>query len=85
MSLESTNRPSIPATSEAEDDSYVDPILFEEGAYADQQDYEQTIDALADHINRGVAVPRGREPREATDLKEEATDAPIVTVTGSGR
>lgn len=69
MSLESANRPSIPATPEAEDDSYVDPILFEEGVYADQQDYEQTIDALADRINRGVAIPCGREPREASDLQ----------------
>jgi len=69
MSLESANRPSIPATPEAEGVSYVDPILFEEGAYADQQNYEQTIDALADRINRGLAVPRGREPREASDLE----------------
>lgn len=68
MSLDSANNKSALAAPEAEDDSYVDPILFAEGAYADQQDYEQTIDALADRINEGVAVPRGREPREASDL-----------------
>lgn len=52
------------ANSAAEDPNYVDPLLFAEGIYADQADYEQTIDALAVRINRGILPPRGREAKE---------------------
>ena len=73
MSLESANFPSTPAVPETADDNYVDSILFAEGVYADQQEYEQMIDALADRINRELAVPRGRESREDFDSEGPVT------------
>lgn len=42
-------------------EDYVDPILFAEGIYADQADYERTIDELASNINAGTATKKGRE------------------------
>lgn len=75
MSLESANKPPLPAEPDPADDSYVDPILFAEGAYVDQQDYKRAIDELADRINRGVAVPRGREVPDPRLSKQALFDA----------
>lgn len=47
----------------AKPDDYVDPILFAEGIYTDQADYEQAIDDLASRINNGTAIRKGREER----------------------
>jgi DNA-directed RNA polymerase specialized sigma24 family protein len=47
---------------------YVDPILFAEGIYESQDNYEQAIDSLASRINAGTAIRRGREPRKGIAL-----------------
>jgi hypothetical protein len=57
LSLVKHNKPVEP------EDDYVDPILFAEGIYENQADYEHIIDDLADRINKGLALPKGREPK----------------------
>jgi len=52
------------------DDGYVDPILFAEGIYADQNEYERVIDDFAERINNGQSTPRGREPKLRGRLSE---------------
>jgi hypothetical protein len=66
---------SVPDGDEEED--YVDPILFTEGIYADQQEYRLTIDAFADRMNEGAAVPRGREIKK--DTKPDIIDSTLFT------
>jgi hypothetical protein len=42
---------------------YVDPILFEMGVFANQADYERTIDEMVEKIKRGE-LQREPEPDE---------------------
>lgn len=60
---------------------YVDPIIFSEGAYRDRADYEQSIDGFVKRINSGVALPIGREPKSAyleADALQDAIQESLI-------
>lgn len=72
MSLKKSNL-GADKLSEDGEDSYVDPILFAEGIYLDQDDYEHATDDFADRINTGLIPKRGREPK--SQLNNDAYSA----------